>query len=239
MNIRASAKEAGTIAVGMPLTFVLGAVAAGGFALLWIGAKSIELFAAPAVDGDVPDPRDVREQARSHGKVAARIAAAAAGRRGDASSSCDVGARRPRRPRPTTTRWSSAAPSTRGKHQREIVDWATAHHAALNALPSAFFTVCLTAAEDTPESRAATTTYLDDFLQATGWTPATTATFAGALQYREYDFMTRLLMRLLMRKGGRPTDASRDYDYTDWGAVEQFGRACAALAAEPAGRPGR
>ena len=124
-----------------------------------------------------------------------------------------------------------------GKHQREIVDWATAHHTALNARPSAFFTVCLTAAEDTAESRAATATYLDDFLRATGWTPATTATFAGALQYREYDFMTRLLVRLLMRKFGRPTDASRDYDYTDWGAVERFGRACAALAAEPAGRP--
>lgn len=44
MNIRASAKEAGTIVVGMPLTFVLGAVAAGGLALLWIGAKSIELL---------------------------------------------------------------------------------------------------------------------------------------------------------------------------------------------------
>lgn len=44
MNIRASAKEAGTIAVGMPLTFVLGAVAAGGLALLWIGAKSIEIL---------------------------------------------------------------------------------------------------------------------------------------------------------------------------------------------------
>ena len=126
-----------------------------------------------------------------------------------------------------------------GKHQREIVEWATAHRAALNALPSAFFTVCLTAAEDTEESRAATTTYLDDFLGATGWTPATTATFAGALQYREYDFMTRLLMRLLMRKGGHPTDASRDYDYTDWDAVQEFGRACAALAPEPAARPGR
>ena len=45
MNIRASAKEAGTIAVGMPLTFVLGAAAAGGLALLWIGVKSIDAFA--------------------------------------------------------------------------------------------------------------------------------------------------------------------------------------------------
>jgi menaquinone-dependent protoporphyrinogen oxidase len=125
-----------------------------------------------------------------------------------------------------------------GKHSREILHWARAHQAALNALPSAFFTVCLSAAEDTPESRTATAAYIDDFLQATGWTPATTATFAGALQYREYDFMTRLLMRLLMHKDGRPTDASRDYEYTDWAAVAEFGRACARLVPEPAGRPG-
>jgi hypothetical protein len=44
MNIREPAKEATTIAVGMPLAFVLGAAAAAGLALLWLGAKSIELL---------------------------------------------------------------------------------------------------------------------------------------------------------------------------------------------------
>lgn len=38
-------------------------------------------------------------------------------------------------------------------------------------------------------------------------------------------------MRLLMRKDHHPTDASRDYDYTDWDAVDAFGHACAELAA--------
>jgi menaquinone-dependent protoporphyrinogen IX oxidase len=37
-------------------------------------------------------------------------------------------------------------------------------------------------------------------------------------------------MRLLMRRMGHPTDASRDYDYTDWAAVDQLGREIAALA---------
>ena len=45
-------------------------------------------------------------------------------------------------------------------------------------------------------------------------------TFAGALQYREYEFVTRLLIRVLMHRGGHPTDTRRDYDYTDWDAVE-------------------
>src|SRR4051794_23775879 len=79
-----------------------------------------------------------------------------------------------------------------GKHPREIIDWAREHHAALNALPSAFFTVCLSAAEDTAGARRPTRGYLDAFLQAPGWTPATPATSAGALQSREYAFMPRL-----------------------------------------------
>lgn len=114
-----------------------------------------------------------------------------------------------------------------GNHESEILDWAAGHRAQLALLPNAFFSVCLTAADDTAESHAATRRYLDEFVEATGWTPDRSVTFAGALQYREYDFATRLVMRLLMRRGGHPTDASHDYDYTDWDAVERFARDCA------------
>ena len=62
----------------------------------------------------------------------------------------------------------------------------------------------------------------DDFVEKTGWTPSRSATFAGALQYREYDVATRVVMRLLMRRMHHPTDASQDYDYTDWDAVEHW-----------------
>jgi menaquinone-dependent protoporphyrinogen oxidase len=114
-----------------------------------------------------------------------------------------------------------------GHHQKAVVEWAARNRTALGS--AAFFSVCLTAADDTEESRVATRAYLDEFAECTGWTPARTTTFAGALQYREYDFATRLLMRLLMRKGGHPTDASRDYDYTDWNSVERFARESVAV----------
>ena len=109
-----------------------------------------------------------------------------------------------------------------GHHQRALVKWAEQHRTALGLIPSAFFSVCLTAADDTEESRAATRGYLDDLVEATGWTPGHCTTFAGALQYREYDIATRALMRLLMRRMHHPTDASQDYDYTDWGAVDRW-----------------
>ena len=112
----------------------------------------------------------------------------------------------------------------RGNHQREIVDWAKQRRDALNAMPSAFFSVSLAAAEDDDESRAVTRKLVADFVEETGWNPSTTTTFAGALQYREYDFFTRTLIRLMMKRGGHPIDTSRDYDYTDWDAVDRFGR---------------
>jgi menaquinone-dependent protoporphyrinogen oxidase len=115
-----------------------------------------------------------------------------------------------------------------GHHQRALVKWAERHHTALGLTPSAFFSVCLTAADDTDESRAATRGYLDDFVEHTGWTPSESTTFAGAVQYREYDVATRALMRLLMRRMHHPTDASQDYDYTDWDAVERWAHEFAA-----------
>ncbi len=118
-----------------------------------------------------------------------------------------------------------------GHHQRALVKWAEQHHTALGLIPSAFFSVCLTAADDDEESRAATRGYLDDFVERTGWTPGHSTTFAGALQYREYDVATRALMRLLMRQKHHPTDASQDYDYTDWGAVERWAHELAATLA--------
>jgi menaquinone-dependent protoporphyrinogen oxidase len=116
-----------------------------------------------------------------------------------------------------------------GHHQREIVAWVRRHAATLSTMPAAFFSVSLSAADDNDEARATARKYVDDLIEETGWTPRRTESFAGALQYREYDFFTRLLIKLMMHRGGHPTDTSRDYDYTDWDAVDRFGEQCAAL----------
>jgi menaquinone-dependent protoporphyrinogen oxidase len=101
-------------------------------------------------------------------------------------------------------------------------------------MPSAFFSVSLTAAEGTDEARATTARLIDEFADATGWQPRLARSFAGALQYREYRLFTRFTMKLMMGRGGHPTDTSRDYDYTDWDAVAAFGAEVAALVAAPA-----
>jgi len=115
-----------------------------------------------------------------------------------------------------------------GSHQSEMVEWVRRHHLPLEDCPNAFLSVSLTAADDTDEARAATQECIDDFLDDTGWTPNRSLPVAGALQYREYDPFTRLLMRLKMSQGGHPTDISHDVDYTDWDALDRFAQEFAA-----------
>lgn len=117
-----------------------------------------------------------------------------------------------------------------GRYEKDLVSWAKAHRQALNEMPSAFFSVCLTAADDTDEARKETARYIESIIADTGWHPSRTVTFAGALQYREYDFATRLAMRLMMRLSHHPSDASKDHDFTDWEAVDRFGAECVTLA---------
>ncbi len=54
------------------------------------------------------------------------------------------------------------------------------------------------------------------------WTPRASAAFGGALMYRSYNPFVRLFMQLMSRRGGHPTDTSRDYVFTDWAAVAMF-----------------
>ena len=45
---------------------------------------------------------------------------------------------------------------------------------------------------------------------------------AGALKYLEYDFFKRWMLRRIARKEGGPVDTSKDYELTDWAALDRF-----------------
>lgn len=92
---------------------------------------------------------------------------------------------------------------------------------ALNARPNAFFSVSLSAGGLRPKPAAAKR-YIDKFLRRTGWTPQLVASFAGAIKYSLYGPIKRRVMIVFVGLGGGETDTSRDYEYTDWAAVERF-----------------
>jgi len=122
-----------------------------------------------------------------------------------------------------------AASVHKAGHQKAVSAWVGEHRDGLAIVPSVFISVSLSAAEDTDAARATTQHLVDEFRAQTGWSPTRTECVAGSLQYREYDPFTRQLMRLLMHHMGHPTDASRDYDYTDWDAVDRLGGELAAI----------
>ena len=109
-----------------------------------------------------------------------------------------------------------------GRYPATIVNFVTRQRAYLSRTPSAFYTVCLTAKDQTPAAKAQAHQYVTDFEQATGWQPATVVIFAGALRYRQYGFLKRFMMRSIAQSQGGETDTSQDWEYTDWDAVTRF-----------------
>lgn len=110
----------------------------------------------------------------------------------------------------------------RGRHQSYIRKFVVRHADQLAHMPTAFVSVSGTSPESLPEWRHAARGYVDQFLSRTGWRPSHTAMFSGALCYTRYDPLTRWVMKRLSKRSGAPTDTSRDYDFTDWAAVDRF-----------------
>lgn len=108
-----------------------------------------------------------------------------------------------------------------GHHAPSLEALVREHRDILSARPNAFFSVCLSAGGPGARPQAAKR-YVDDFLRSTGWRPGQTASFAGALRYREYSLAIRSIIRLIMTITGGETDTSRNHEYTDWQAVDRF-----------------
>lgn len=112
--------------------------------------------------------------------------------------------------------------SIRYGHFSPLLDKFVKRHAGmLNAMPSAFFSVNLTARKAekrTPQTNA----YTRKFLLTSPWQPALCNVFAGALRYPRYGWLDRVMIQLIMRMTGGETDASKEVEYTDWQQVKQF-----------------
>ena len=110
-----------------------------------------------------------------------------------------------------------------GKHEEHVVDFVQKNRIGLERLPSAFFSVSLAAHGDLENARA----YVENFEQQTGWHPGQVGLFSGALLYRHYGFLKRLMMKKIVsdKPGGLSTDTSRDHVYTDWDEVKRFAEA--------------
>lgn len=108
-----------------------------------------------------------------------------------------------------------------GHHPRYLEAAVREHFVAIATRPNAFFSVSLSAGGPGARPPVAAR-YVEGFVKRTGWQPRRTASFAGALRYTKYNPFIRFMMRLIVGAAGGDTDTSRDYEYTDWQAVERF-----------------
>jgi len=116
------------------------------------------------------------------------------------------------------------APIHAGGYPRSVVRFVRQHRELLERVPSAFFSVGLAIASRTSDGRAQTLEVVEKFIAQTGWRPQRIELIAGALPYSKYNLLIRFIMRRIATKEGGDTDTSRDYEYTDWPAVDRFAR---------------
>ena len=101
-----------------------------------------------------------------------------------------------------------------GKHDRKIEKFVRRNLLLINDMQSAFVSV----------SGSKDEALVHEFSRRTGWIPAIHVAFAGGEPYTKYGLFTRWLMRSIAKKHGRQVDIRRDYDFTDWDAVDRFAR---------------
>jgi len=122
-----------------------------------------------------------------------------------------------------------------GKHDPSLIAFVQAHRAKLDIMPTAFLSVCgLEASAEqgsTPEIRAKSAAQVGEqlrtFLQTTGWHPRHVRPVAGAFIFTHYNPLVRWVMKHVAKSQGLPNDTSRDYDFTDWVALDEFSRSLA------------
>lgn len=109
-------------------------------------------------------------------------------------------------------------------YQRSVKRWVKAHVGELNRIPSAFLSVCLGVLEQNEKSQREVREIPSRFLQQYGWHPTAVKIVAGALPYTRYGWLKKRVLRRIAAKAGGGTDTTRDYEYTDWEALERFAR---------------
>ena len=91
----------------------------------------------------------------------------------------------------------------------------------LEGIDNAFFSVNVVARK--PEKNTPDTNpYIKKFLALSKWSPKKIAVFAGKVNYPQYRFIDKFMIRLIMWITKGPTDTSKTYEFTDWDKVEEF-----------------
>ncbi len=110
-----------------------------------------------------------------------------------------------------------------GKHSKELYKFIELNRNILNEKESIFFSVNVVARKaekNTPYNNP----YIKKFLTISKWRPKKIGVFAGRVDYPNYNFFDKYIIKLIMFITKGPTDTSKSYEFTDWSKVEGFAK---------------
>ena len=108
-----------------------------------------------------------------------------------------------------------------GKHSKELYKFINLNKNILDQKKSAFFSVNVVARK--PEKNTAETNpYINKFLKISKWKPNKISVFAGKVDYPNYNFYDKYIIKFIMFITKGPTDTSQSYEFTDWSKIDEF-----------------
>ena len=110
-----------------------------------------------------------------------------------------------------------------GKHSKKLYRFIQSNINLLNDKQGVFFSVNVVARKpkkNTPE----TNPYIKKFLKISNWTPKKIGVFAGKVDYPNYNFFDKYIIKLIMFITDGPTNTSQSYEFTDWSKVDIFAK---------------
>ena len=108
-----------------------------------------------------------------------------------------------------------------GKHSKELYKFINLNKNILDQKKCAFFSVNVVARK--PEKNTAETNpYINKFLKISKWRPNKIKVFAGKVDYPNYNFFDKYIIKFIMFITKGPTDTSQSYEFTDWSKVDDF-----------------
>ncbi len=108
------------------------------------------------------------------------------------------------------------APIHTGHYPKALSQFVSFHSDRLEQKDTRFVSVSLAAADYDAEDWRELDHIVDDFSEATGWTPSETKHVAGAYLPSKYDILTGFIMRRILTKRDPDVNPSEDHEYTDW-----------------------
>tara|TARA_Y100000768_G_C23945507_1_gene667382 strand:- start:1098 stop:1616 length:519 start_codon:yes stop_codon:yes gene_type:complete len=110
-----------------------------------------------------------------------------------------------------------------GKHSKDLYKFIETNKDVLNQKQSIFFSVNVVARK-LEKSTPDTNPYIKKFLKISNWKPKKIGVFAGRVDYPNYGFFDKNIIKFIMFLTDGPTDTSKSYEFTDWSKVDQFAK---------------